>query len=88
MDKTPQTSDEFNEKWAKHLEPQFYGMAIENLSVLQYMDEQFEKETQSNPDFIYSQIKLKFGTARVYTTSEYNNVWEETIDKLIKESKL
>jgi hypothetical protein len=83
-----QNSTEFNEKWVKYLEPRFYGMAIEHPLVLKYMDEEFEKETTTNPDFTYSQLKLKFGTARVYTTSAHNNEWEETIDKLIKEPKI
>lgn len=80
-------STEFNEKWSKYIEQGHYGMAIENIEVLQYMDKEFEKEIQVNPTFTYAQIKLKFHTARVYTTSAHNSEWEIAIDEIIKEKK-
>jgi hypothetical protein len=59
------TTDEFNEKYEKYLEPNFYGLAIEIPEVVQYLDEEFESLINI-PNFSYSQIKLKFNFARVY----------------------
>ncbi len=78
------TSDEFNEKWFKYLEPRFYGMAIEHEQVIEYMDTEFEKEIKINPVFDYAQIKVKFGTSRVYATSSNTSKWENEIDKILK----
>jgi len=78
------TRDEFNEKWQAHLEPRHYGMSIGNPQVIEYMDNEFTKEVEHNPNFTYAQIKLKFGMARVYATSEQTGVWERWIDDLYK----
>lgn len=80
------TSDEFNEKWKQYLEPGHYGMTIEHPKVLEYMDKEFEKETKLHSEFTFAQIKLKFHTARVYTNSQQNDIWEMAIDDLIKEN--
>jgi hypothetical protein len=77
------TTKEFNEKWKDHLEPRHYGMAIGIPEVIEYMDREFEKEKQVNPDFTYSQIKTKFGTARVYTSSDKASEWEGYIDGIL-----
>lgn len=57
---------EFNKKWKDHLEQGHYGLAINDLKVIQYLDSEFTKFKETVPNFTYSQIKLKFNTARVY----------------------
>ena len=79
------TADEFNEKYSKYLEPGHYGMDIHYSGVIDYLDREFEEETKTNPEFLYSQIKLKFFSARVYTNSQKSNKWEKEIDKMLKE---
>ena len=80
-------AQQFNEKWYKHLERGFYGMAIGDEDVIEYLDKEFEKEVAENPDFEYSQIKTKFGFARVYSTSNKNDEWEERINEILKAKK-
>jgi hypothetical protein len=53
------TQIEFNEKYGKYLEQGFYGLQLDNLEVIEYLDEQFE-ELIKLPNFKYSQIKGKF----------------------------
>lgn len=77
------TSDEFNKKWHKYLEDRFYGMDIEQQDVIEYMDGEFEKEVKVNPSFAYAQIKLKFGTSRVYADSDKAAMWENKINQLV-----
>lgn len=79
------TSDEFNEKWGKYLEDGYYGMAIEDEEVIKYLDEEFAKEVQVNPDFSYSQIKLKFGSSRIYVNSGKAYNWEDQVNKILNE---
>ena len=78
------TSSEFNEKWKGHLEPLFYGLAINDPQVAEYLDKEFTEEVKTDPQFQYSQIKLKFGYARVYTTSTKTFQWEEEINRILK----
>ena len=77
------TSTEFNEKWSKYLEVGFYGMAIENEDVIEYLDCEFEKEIKTNPSFNYAQIKMKLNTSRVYANSDKTNEWEFEINRLV-----
>jgi len=79
------TTTEFNDKWSKYLEDGHYGMAIENPKVIEYLDKEFEKEVKHNKSFTYSQIKTKFGSSRVYCSSEKSFKWEMEIDQLLKE---
>tara|TARA_R110000868_G_scaffold333425_2_gene594259 strand:+ start:1124 stop:1453 length:330 start_codon:yes stop_codon:yes gene_type:complete len=60
------TSKEFNEKYKEYLEEGHYGMDIGEPSVLAYVDQIFNDLTKI-PGFQFSQIKTKFGMARVYT---------------------
>lgn len=78
------TSDEFNEKWNKYLEDGFYGMAIEHPQVIEYLDKEFEEEIKTNPSFNYAQIKMKFGSSRVYANSDKTLIWEKEVNKLVK----
>ena len=60
------TEEEFNEKYKDYIEEGHYGMAIGEPSVLTYVDQIFNDLTKI-PGFKFSQIKTKFGMARVYT---------------------
>ena len=77
------TTDQFNDKWGAYLEDGFYGLIIEHEEVIKYLDAEFEKEVRINPNFIYSQIKMKWGTSRVYADSDNTDVWESTINNII-----
>ena len=59
-------SEEFNDKYAAYLEEGHYGMSIEEPSVLTYVDQIFN-DLIKIPGFQFSQIKTKYGLARVYT---------------------
>lgn len=78
------TAKEFNEKWNKHLKPRFYGMSIHDEDVIAYLDSAFEKEVFVNPEFEYSQVKLKFGACRIYSNSENNHNWETSVDEILR----
>jgi len=60
------TSKEFNEKYKDYLEEGHYGMDIEVPAILTYVDQIFQDLTEI-PGFQFSQIKIKYGMARVYT---------------------
>lgn len=60
------TYKEFNEKYKDYLEEGHYGMDINEPSVLTYVDQIFN-DLIKIPGFQFSQIKTKFGMARVYT---------------------
>ena len=80
------TSDEFNDKWGDYLEDMFYGMGISHEKVIEYLDSEFTKEIKTNTSFNYAQIKMKFGSSRVYANSEKATKWENKINELIKEN--
>lgn len=77
------TSDEFNKKWSKYLEDGFYGLSIEHPQVIEYLDKEFTEEVKNNPSFNYAQIKMKFGTSRVYASSDKTSAWEAEINGLV-----
>lgn len=60
------TSKEFNEKYKEYIEEGHYGMDINEPSVLAYVDQIFN-DLIKIPGFQFSQIKTKYGMARVYT---------------------
>lgn len=60
------TAKEFNEKYKDFLVEGAYGLDIDDVHVVRYLDKQFQ-DLILIPDFKYSQIKLKFGTCRFYT---------------------
>ena len=76
------TAEEFNKKYSAYLEERFYGLDISHPEVVEYLDKEFEKEIGKNPAFQYSQIKMKFGSSRVYTTSGKSSEWETEIDRI------
>jgi len=76
------TSEEFNKKYSAYLEERFYGLDISHPEVVEYLDREFEREIERNPEFQFSQIKMKFGSSRVYTTSDKSSEWEAEIDRI------
>ena len=78
------TTEEFNKKYSAYLEERFYGLAIGHPEVVEYLDKEFEKEIEKNPEFQYSQIKMKFGSPRVYSTSDKSSAWEDEIDRIFR----
>jgi len=78
------TTEEFNKKYSAYLEERFYGLDISHPEVVEYLDKEFEKEIEKNPAFQYSQIKMKFGSSRVYSTSDKSSEWEDEIDRIFR----
>ena len=60
------TAEDFNKKYSDYLETGHYGLAIEDEDVIKYLDDVFENKLVHIPNFEYSQIKTKFGSARFY----------------------
>jgi hypothetical protein len=79
--------EQFNEKWSQYLEPRFYGMSIDNSAVCEYLDQVFE-ELSKVPNFQYSQIKMKNGSARFYCEPWFIDTHqiEFKINQIINES--
>ena len=81
------TIDEFNNKYRHHLEEGHYGLAIDHPEVIEYLDKVFQKEIkywkQNYVHFEFSQIKGKFGKARIYSNSPNDTEWEKQIDKIL-----
>ena len=76
------TTEEFNKKYSAYLEERFDGLEIGHPEVIEYLDKEFEREIEENPGFQYSQIKMKFGSSRVYSTSDKSSEWEAEIDRI------
>ena len=76
------TTEEFNKKYSAYLEERFYGLDIDHPEVIEYLDKEFEKEIEKNPEFQFSQIKMKFGSSRVYTNSDKSSEWESEIVRI------
>lgn len=79
------TRNEFNKKWQVYIRESGPGMEFEfnDDRAIKYLDEEFSKEVITNPNFWYSQIKIKIGTARVYTNSSKKAEWEQAIDQIL-----
>jgi hypothetical protein len=85
-------SKEFNDKYAAYLEEGHYGMSIDEPSILTYVDQIFN-DLIKIPGFQFSQIKTKYGMARVYTNVDdllpfvgriINQELEEKINFILK----
>lgn len=82
-------ANSFNEKWKNHLIDCAYGLNIDIDQVIDYLDREFEKETLISPSFIYFQIKMKFGSCRVYTSNHSKKEeWEKEIERIMKSQQL
>ena len=80
------TPEQFDKKWKNHLEPGHYGLDITHTDVITYLDQKFTQIKQEFPNFQYSQIKLKFGQARVYMEPQQINTHEieQDINQILK----
>ena len=76
------TNIEFNIKYINYLKNGTFGMDITQNKIIKYLDKEFTKEIKINPSFMFSQIKIKLGTTRIYTNSNKNKEWEEVIDRV------
>lgn len=86
------TIDEFNKKYKDYLEEGFYGLVINDSDVINYVDNMFNVLIKL-PGFTYSQIKLKFGLARVYIDANQSltsvaSIMEDNINKMLEVKKL
>lgn len=81
------TSKEFNNKYKKYLEDRFYGLAIDNPKIVKYLDNEFKKEIELNPNFSYQQIKTKFNFICVYANSDKCREWQLKIKELLEDNK-
>jgi hypothetical protein len=81
------TAEEFNQKYADHLPKGWYGMAINDREIIEYLDDEFDRYIQRHPDFEFHQIKLKFNDPRVYTNApqEQNSTWERHIRFILED---
>jgi len=61
------SSNDFNKKYKDYLKDRHYGLAIDNPTIVDFLDSIF-KDLTKIPGFKYSQIKMKFGMARFYST--------------------
>ena len=79
-------AQEFNNKYHDYIEANHYGLDIDIPSVINYLDEIFQDFIKV-PGFSYSQIKLKFNSARFYCkpNSIDGSLVEKEINKLVKE---
>jgi len=71
------TSKEFNEKYKDYLEEGHYGMFLDKIEALEYLDGEFQ-ELIKIPGFKYSQIKSKFNWFCFYC----DNVSREKINEI------
>jgi hypothetical protein len=86
------TAEEFNEKYKEYIEEGHYGMEIGEPSILTYVDQIFN-DLIKIPGFQFSQVKTKYGMARVYTNLDdtlpfvgriINQELEEKINFILK----
>lgn len=77
------SSSDFNLKWNNYLKKNCSGLQIEDSTVIYYLDAKFQKEILHKPNFVFSQIKIKFGSCRIYCNSSQVTIWEKEIDNLL-----
>lgn len=81
------TAKEFNEKWADFIEEGFTGLEINSPEVAEYLDNAFTVYTLGGGvTFEFSQVKIKFGLARVYSNAGAmkDAQWGIAIDHILK----
>lgn len=78
------TYQEFNEKNKYYLVESSPGLEIKDSDIIDFWDCKFQELT-TIPNFKYSQIKIKFGTARFYARPRSFDVSdiEKEIDKIL-----
>lgn len=77
------TTKEFNEKYKEFLTEGFYGLAIQDQEVIDYLDDIFGNVLVHLHNFKYQQIKEKWGYVRFYADVESKNLLQ-TIEMKIK----
>lgn len=88
------TSFEFNGKYADYLEAGHYGLDLDHIPAIEYLDQQFQ-EFVKIPGFKYTQIKSKFQSFRFYCDgpsrekiTEVENKLKEIYDQFINKPVL
>lgn len=76
------TDNDFNTKYKDYLKEGTNGMDTMEVQKIKYLDNEFSKEIELNPLFVYSQIKMKCGTIRIYTNSDNRDYWENDINNV------
>lgn len=81
------TNNDFNVKYNKYLEEGHYGLDINIIEVIDFLDNIFQDFIKI-PGFKYTQIKLKFGYCRFYTTLniELTFAIEYWVNQIIKDN--
>lgn len=80
---------EFNKKYEYYIQEGHYGLAIDDSKVIEYLDKEFEQVINADPNFTFSQIKLKFGNCTIYSncTNAKVLVWSREIEHILKTGK-
>ena len=80
--------EDFNNRWERFLENGNYGLDINNEKVIKFLDDFFYL-AQHEPGFKYSQIKLKWGQPRFYSTLPFSieRMVENEIARILKEEE-
>lgn len=81
------TRKEFNRKYKAYIEEGFYGLAIDNEEVIDFLDREFPYIiNNSMQPFRFSQIKTKFNYSRVYCNADSKTIryLESEIDKILR----
>jgi hypothetical protein len=76
-------ADEFNDKYFEYLEDGHYGLDINNAEFIEWLDRKFQDFIKF-PNFMYSQIKIKFGQGRFYCVGLPNELVDEVENKISK----
>lgn len=76
---------DFNNKYEKYLEDGHSGLTIIKPEVIEYLDKEFSRIIENNPDFKYAQIEITFNYICFYSNlePEENQRIEKEIQKLI-----
>ena len=77
------TTQEFNDKYNDYLEEGHYGLAVSDSEFIEWLDRKFQDFTKF-PNFMYSQIKMKFGQGRFYCVGLPNELVRDVEDKISK----
>lgn len=83
------TQDEFNKKYSKYIELGFYGLEFDIPEVTEYLYKSFDNLINGSKEFEISQIKLKFGYCRFYSSlsREENKAFEDSINFILNNTK-
>lgn len=80
------TTVEFNEKYAQYLPKGWYGLDIDDVDVIIWLDNLFEQYLIKIEGFKYHQIKVKFGIndIRFYSNLDTSNVVNKALISAIE----